>query len=256
MTFQPRAHTAIAAFILALASLAAHETAEAQRGRQGRAPVASADERSVIEPSRLTPAFPAQVRCPPIASAYGARTRYDGSARPASEFGGHHGGIDISLPEGTPLLAVAAGTVAAVDRGGMMEGNYLWLRHAPEDSGLSYWVYTKYQHLTALPELAVGTRVAAGQVVARSGLTGTTGGHYGVQGYAHLHMTMVRSDSGDATVGGRGEARGVTMIDPLVLYDETGARAGGAVPIAYLSADGRTVPADARAVWPAACAAR
>ncbi|MBI2087691.1 MAG: hypothetical protein HYT78_02995, partial [Deltaproteobacteria bacterium] len=38
--------------------------------------------------------------------------------------GGYHGGIDVSLAEGTPLLALAAGTVVSKGEGGQMEVIY------------------------------------------------------------------------------------------------------------------------------------
>jgi hypothetical protein len=55
-----------------------------------------------IRPSGLTPGFPKDAGCPEIASGYASPTRYDGSARPATRFGGVHGGMDITLDEGTP----------------------------------------------------------------------------------------------------------------------------------------------------------
>src|SRR3990167_6382499 len=65
----------------------------------------------MIRPDGLQPVLPDKARCPEIASPFGSETRYDGSRRPSWELGGYHGGIDISLAEGTPLLALAAGTV-------------------------------------------------------------------------------------------------------------------------------------------------
>jgi murein DD-endopeptidase MepM/ murein hydrolase activator NlpD len=207
-------------------------------------------------PTGLEPAFANHVRCPAIASPFGSPTRHDGSARPASEFGGRHGGVDISVPEGTAILAIADGTVAAKGEGGMMEGVYLWLRHAPGDTGLAYWVYTKYQHLDALPDLATGDRVSAGQIVARSGKTGTEGRHYGPRGYAHLHLGTATAATGDGTVGGRGEARGVRLVDPLAVYrDAGGARDAARVSIAPVR-DGKIEPAGSRLVWPIACETR
>jgi len=131
----------------------------------------------MIRSSGLQPVFPDGAVCLEIASPFGSQTRYDGSPRPKWRFGGYHGGIDVSLAEGTPLLAVAAGTMVSKGEGGQMEGIYLWLRHSPENTALTYWVYSKYQHLQSLPELPIGAKVVAGQVVARSGKTGTTGGH-------------------------------------------------------------------------------
>ena len=217
-----------------------------------------------IRPSGLQSVFPQEARCAEIASPFGSQTRYDGSRRPPWQFGGYHGGIDISL-EGTALLAVAAGTVVAKGEGGPLEGNYLWLRHSPEETGLHYWVYSKYQHLQSLPELMIGAKVAVGQVIARSGKTGTAGPHYGRNGYPHLHLTLRASPSDDLEVGSRGSTGGGELIDPLVLFHESGARpeksdgppsGEKAVRIPYVTADGQLRPPGARAVWPIACQPR
>lgn len=239
--------------ILALAIFAMHGSLHAQPGSWKGGPGMMQEragklggERNLVRPSGLQPSFPAHVRCPQIASPYGSQTRYDGSYRPQSALGGYHGGIDISLAEGTPLLALAAGTVVSKGEGGMMEGIYLWLRHSPEDTGLHYWVYSKYQHLESLPELEIGAKVAVGQAIARSGRTGTVGGHYGASGYPHLHLGTGRSPSGDASVGSRGEARGLRLFDPLALYQAT-------VTIPYVDSDGKLTPQGTRVVWPVAC---
>ncbi len=219
---------------------------------------AEGDGNTPITPSGLRPVFPPQLRCPEISSPYGSRTRYDASLRPAMVFGGRHGGIDISLAEGTPLLALAAGTVASKGEGGMMEGIYLWLRHSPQDTGLAYWVYSKYQHLVSMPELEAGARVEVGQPIARSGKTGTAGRHYGPSGYPHLHLTTRKSPS-EATGDWRNEA---PLFDPLAIYHETASKSAGpanpaarpgdvAIPVA--TADGKRTPPDTRVVWPIAC---
>lgn len=217
----------------------------------------------MIRPSGLQPVFPDKARCPEIASPFGSQTRYDGSPRPTWAFGGYHGGIDVSLAEGTPLLALAAGMVVSKGEGGQMEGIYLWLRHAPEDTGLTYWVYSKYQHLQSLPELPIGAKVVAGQVVARSGKTGTTGGHYGAYGYPHLHLTTLKSPGGEyQVIGSRVSAPGSHLIDPIVIYHEASLkpRASGdppsrekAVTIPYATTDGQVWPQGTRVVWPVAC---
>jgi len=210
-----------------------------------------------ITPSGLEPVFQAGAVCPEIASPYGSQTRYDGSRRPPWQFGGYHGGIDISLDEGTPILALAAGTVVSKGEGGQLEGIYLWLRHTPEDTGLGYWLYSKYQHLEALPELALGAQVNAGQVIARSGKTGTVGGHYGFAGYPHLHLTARKSAGGEYRKEGAGlPAPDSHLIDPLVVYREAGpkpAETERTVAIPYATADGRLRPQGTRVVWPVAC---
>jgi len=180
--------------------------------------------------------------------------------------GAYHGGIDITLAEGTPLLALAAGTVVSKGEGGQMEGIYLWLRHAPKETGLTYWVFSKYQHLQSLPELPIGAKVVAGQVVARSGKTGTTGGHYGVHGYPHLHLTTLKSPKGEyQVVGSRMSAPGSRLIDPLVIYHEAGRKPQAsvdpppretAVTIPHATTDGQVWPQGTRVVWPVACQPR
>jgi murein DD-endopeptidase MepM/ murein hydrolase activator NlpD len=219
------------------------------------------DEAPMIRPSGLRPVFPARARCSEIASPFGAGTRYDGSPRPKRAFGGLHGGIDISLVEGTPVLAMAAGEVVSKGEGGRMEGVFLWLRHSPEDTGLPYWVYSKYQHLQSPPELAIGARVAMGEVVARSGKTGTTGGHYGAAGYPHLHLTTRTSPTGDQDVGSRESTQSGTLVDPLVIYREASATPGKSIPppgeravtIPYSTTDGHVWPPGTRVVWPVPC---
>ena len=246
--------------VFALVIVAMHGSLQAQPSRgmgQEQAP-GMGSENEAITPSGLRPVFPKQVRCAEIASPYGSQTRYDGSSRPKWAFGGFHGGIDITLAEGTPLLALAAGTVANKGVGGMLEGIYLWLRHTPEDTGLAYWVYSKYQHLESIPELDVGAKVAMGQMIARSGKTGTAGKHYGMSGYPHLHLTTRKSLSDDGSAG----PRGGTLFDPLTIYHEAvgkpheSARSplqALAVAVPYVSTDGKLTPPGTRVVWPVAC---
>ena len=232
------------------------------RGRQSGMPqeqtVKPTRGDEMIRPSGLEPVFPDQARCPEIASPFGSQTRYDGSPRPSwAPGGGYHGGIDITLTEGTPLLALAAGTVVSKGEGGQLEGIYLWLRHSPEDTALSYWVYSKYQHLQSLPELAIGARVAMGEVVARSGKTGTTGGHYGAYGYPHLHLTTRKGPIDDQIMGSLLAAPGRPLIDPLVIYHDASAKPEeSAVTIPYATTDGQRRPQGTRVVWPVACQRR
>lgn len=231
-----------------------------------QAPVVDDGARMRIRPSGLTPTFSAGVTCPQIASPFGSGTRYDGSARPAGRFGGLHGGIDISLDEGTPLLATAAGKVVHAGEGGTMTGIYLWLQHSPQDTGLPFWVYSKYQHLRVASTLAVGDRVAVGQVIGLSGTTGTVGKHYGHSGYPHLHLTVFfgpgeQYDVNDSTVA----APGSRIVDPVALYVKNLAGMDAVdrfsdaqrnVSIPYVLQDGSLHPIGSRTVWPVACVAR
>jgi murein DD-endopeptidase MepM/ murein hydrolase activator NlpD len=252
LTFPKRA-----AFLLA-ALLALPATAQRAGPREG-----------TIDASGLAVAFDENHACPPIASPFASPTRYDNSRRPIDRFGGLHGGIDLSLKEGTPLLAVADGEAIASGEGGLMEGIYLWLRHAPQDSGLPFWTFTKYQHLSAPPDLKPGARVKAGQRVALSGATGTAGKHYGTAGYPHLHLTTFYGPSGEYEIKGLSgsmvSAKGAQLDDPLILYlsDPTGLAEVRALPEARRSVrpgivreDGSLLPPDSKTVWPVVCGRR
>lgn len=106
-----------------------------------------------------------------------------------------------------------------MDKGGAAVGFYVWLQHSPEDTGLPFFVYSKYQHLRELPALKTGERVKVGQVVGISGKSGTMGGHYGAVGYPHLHLTTVASPSGQSMPKGQVMGgRATRLIDPAALY--------------------------------------
>ncbi len=85
-----------------------------------------------------------------------------------------HPGIDIGVPSGTPIRAVADGTVAiAGPEGGY--GNYTCIDHG---GGLS----TCYAHQTSI-SVSVGQHVSQGQVIGISGCTGLCFG-------PHLHFEV------------------------------------------------------------------
>ena len=117
--------------------------------------------------------------------------------------------------------------------------------------------------LESLPELPVGAKVVVGQVIARSGKTGTTGGHYGAVGYPHLHLSTRRSPKGEyQTKGSLIKTKGSYLMDPLVLYREAGPGPDKSsdptshkkvVTIPYMTPDGHIRPAGARVVWPVVC---
>jgi murein DD-endopeptidase MepM/ murein hydrolase activator NlpD len=100
-----------------------------------------------------------------------------GGPRPNMPGGWHHG-EDIFAPEGTPILAVADGTVHMI--GFIPIGGYrLWLR---DRSGNEFY----YAHLSAFSPLAVeGNEVQAGDVIGFVGDTGDADG-----GAPHLHFEI------------------------------------------------------------------
>jgi murein DD-endopeptidase MepM/ murein hydrolase activator NlpD len=175
--------------------------------------------------------------------------------------------LDISLKPGTPLLAVARGTVIAKGAGAQLEGNYLWLKLAPDDTGFPFHLFAKYQHLADVPALNEGDTVEAGQVIALSGNTGTAGGHYGSAGYPHLHLSITAGQSGEfekrGLFGSMIRGRGAGSADPLLLY-AAGVTEPEAVyalpkdrkrvPVPVVGSDGIIRPAGSRVVWPVHCA--
>jgi murein DD-endopeptidase MepM/ murein hydrolase activator NlpD len=82
-----------------------------------------------------------------------------------------HLGTDYSAPEGTPILAVADGTVMEAEFRGN-NGNYVKLHHSAE-------IQTQYLHMSAFAEgIEPGVEVRQGQVIGYVGSTGrSTGPH-------------------------------------------------------------------------------
>jgi len=94
----------------------------------------------------------------------------------------YHSGTDIAVPEGTPILAAADGTVTvanALDSWGGSYGYYVKIDHG---GGLT----TLYAHCSRIC-VTVGQEVKAGQVIAYVGHTGRATG-------ARLHFEMRNYD--------------------------------------------------------------
>lgn len=104
----------------------------------------------------------------PVTSVYGLRWR---GALPEV-----HRGVDIAVPQGTPVRAMAGGRVRFAGVQGDY-GNVVWLDHGGA-------VLTLYAHLSAI-QVSAGQAVAPGEVV---GLSGSTGNAVG----PHLHFEVWR----------------------------------------------------------------
>ena len=148
-------------------------------------PVPSADfarlrppETAAIAAARATPIEADGWRQPFRWPATGRISTLFGSQRiyANGEAGSYHSGIDIAVPEGTPVLAPADGVVTLVsDHPFLLEGNLLMIAH-----GMG--VESALMHLSRIV-VAPGQRVTRGQLVAYSGRTGRVTG-------PHLHWSL------------------------------------------------------------------
>ena len=243
------------------------------RAKGGGGNMVSFGEKSAAElhqrgllPSGLVPVLPKDARCPPVASGFADTTRYDGSKRATRANFGMHDGLDISLPIGTPVIAILSGTVIHKRSGPLLVGNEIVIRHSPGDTGFKVWTFAKYKHFDKLPSLKAGDKVAMGDLIAPSGRTGTVGGQYGKNGYPHLHVSGYWNEDGAYTIErDRVDIKRPHYVDPLAFFfrRELDTKAIRAIPaedrkisIPYKSDTGRIVPAGARAVWPVVCRSR
>lgn len=243
------------------------------RGRHGGRMMVELGERTLRQAQAdgliatgLTAVFPKGVTCAPVSSPFASRTRYDGSLRAKRADFGRHGGMDLSLRIGTPILAIYNGTVINKRHGNRLIGIEMVVRQSPADTGLKVWTFTTYKHFSRMPKVNVGEKVKRGEIIGLSGNTGTTGGHFGKRGYPHLHVSAFMNADGAYSIRrGRVIIHHGHYVDPLAYYfrkslDSNAIRNLPArerkVSIPYETASGKIVPAGSRAVWPVACKTR
>ncbi|MGA9762241.1 MAG: M23 family metallopeptidase [Gaiellaceae bacterium] len=121
---------------------------------------------------------------------YGQAWFSDSFRSPRADTGWHHG-IDIFAPMGTPLLAVADGTVFSVGWNNL-GGNRFWLR---DKDGNTFY----YAHLSAFSPLALnGLHVKAGAVI---GFVGNSGDAITTPPHLHFeaHLASLLSFGYDAS---------------------------------------------------------
>jgi murein DD-endopeptidase MepM/ murein hydrolase activator NlpD len=130
---------------------------------------------------------------------------------------GWHEGIDFPTDTGTPVRAVAAGTIVRVDRDYLewdqaseqialdeavrlgytpeatldrIRGRQVWIDHG-------HGVVSRYAHLSAVADLAVGQSVDRGTVIGRVGSSGYPEGGP----HLHLEIRVLSSYLGDGLTG-------------------------------------------------------
>ncbi len=106
-------------------------------------------------------------------------TRFFGSYDlDSGEFSGTHAGIDLKLPEGTPVGAIAGGRVSSVQRHESGLGLHVIIEHRLGDQTF----YSIYGHLSAIG-VTEGQDVAPGAYIGAVGSTGRSTGD-------HLHLQV------------------------------------------------------------------
>jgi murein DD-endopeptidase MepM/ murein hydrolase activator NlpD len=161
---------------------------------------------SFVTPSSVFADYPKG--CKKVCSPYGARTSCDGRPRTGKYQKPIHHGIDMAVPMGTAIMAVADGVVVASKRLKSIGSIFLMLKHSPEATGLTYHVFSQYFPLREKSPLAIGTAVQMGQTVAFSGKLGNM---------RHIHLTTRKSSNG--------RFKGSTFMDPLSFLSAAGTRA-------------------------------
>lgn len=215
-------------------------------------------QRGLIE-TGLRPIIPRGIKCQDIDEGWAIPL---GSKRQHEKY---HGGIDIPAPSGTPIIAVASGTVVAKFSGeNTNRGIEIILRHSPGETGTPYWIYTQYAHLWDESPLEVGQQVRMGDVLGDTGNTGmeTPGGFFDRR--PAIHFAVWYSKSSEFAVGRkRLYPAAARWMDPNALYrkdqvfDSHTLRTLGEnekqVPIPTMPEGGTAVPAGTKLVWPYRC---
>lgn len=215
----------------------------------------------------LQPEFPESMMCRDIDSEQWAISYTHKRPREA-----YHGGIDMPAPFGTPIVAVADGTVVALYEGKKSHrGREIILRHTPEETGLPYWIYTQYAHFDAMPDFRIGDRVKMGQELGPTGNSGIKGKsrketrRYGKKARRPaIHFAVWYTDQPEFCDNGRTIVpKGGRWMDPNALYrgkppfDSTELEAlpegEKKVRIPVMVEGGEFVPSNTKAIWPYRC---
>ncbi|MEV7193983.1 M23 family metallopeptidase [Streptomyces sp. NPDC093510] len=157
--------------------------------------LAEADDRLGADEHRGLPEGPPQEYAKPlrrgfrVSAPYGVRGNW---------LAGHHTGIDLAVPQGTPVYAVGGGVVLVARWSGAY-GNAVTVR-MPDGH------YSLVAHLSSI-SVRQGADVAAGDLLGRSGATGrATGPHL------HLEVRVRRAYGSDIDPVSYLASRGVRLL--------------------------------------------
>lgn len=173
-----------------------------------------------------------------------------------------HKGVDIPQPTGTPIRAVAAGTVIGkFENADNRKGIEVMLRHSPEQAGHEFWTYSQYTHLFEMSPLEIGANVVMGQEIGKTSNTGVMGRR---ERRPALHFAIVYSRHPEWSNDGIFVIpKDGYWMDPNAFYRLEGpydsktlaALPADAkqVPVPYMKPDGSFIPAGTKRIWPYPC---
>ncbi len=120
--------------------------------------------------------------CEPIASDFGSMIGITGQQR---IYDVPHSGIDLLVPNGTPIVAASHGVVVVVGHNAK-SGNIVRLSHGTREwQGHTLHIFSSYVHLSSNDGVQVGEHVRRGQLIGYSGATGI-----GFKSIVHLHFEV------------------------------------------------------------------
>ena len=166
----------------AVSGAATSQPTSADRTRVGRAPLSPAGLAALVPPAYVVGGYELVEKPPPWqlpVAAYHLTGRFGAAS---SLWSSTHTGLDFAAPEGTPLVAIAPGTVVSAEPDGAF-GNKTVVRL---EDGTELW-YCHQSAFVAEP----GQRVDPGTPIGRVGSTGNVTG-------PHLHLEV--RPSGDRPV--------------------------------------------------------
>ncbi len=164
---------------------------------------------------------------------------YMGSYATGNEADGSHPGVDIRVPEGTPVRAIAAGIVVRSADDGTGFGKFVVIRHPHvpdiDNPGKETVIFSNYAHLSA-QYVAEGDIVGKGQEIGLSGMTGDATGphlHFQIDRASapwHPYWPFSSADARNANMGmfaainaGLGQQNGFdNTLNPLVFIQSNG----------------------------------
>ena len=210
------------------------------------------------------PRFPDHVSCPGIDDYWAMDYTFKRNRRT------FHGGIDIPAPWGTPMRAVAAGSVVVMYGADQSKrGNEVVMRHSPEQTGLPMWTYSAYGHLDTLPDLKIGQRLEMGDIIGPTGNSGISGKSKKGSGQSKTRRPAIHLATFYSAVSQYSEVNATIVpvngywLDPMAFYRQKGPfesnrvkalpEAEKSVPIPVMLEDGTTLPADTKIIWPFRC---